>query len=322
MQKLIRALVGLMLRASVVLWSMGQVVHAQQFVVNQPDCLIFFHFTAAGQTQPLAPNAGLDNRTTGCTTWNVSYARSGFTSTTVTLESAPNSGGVPGTWVTYAGGTALNGTNPLADAAQSFVWIVGYNPWVRVKLNATNVGSGTVDGAAYGWRIPSASSNGAGSVAANVTIIAPLGQAAMAASIPVAIASNQSPVQVAGTDGSNPQTLKTDTQGQQVVTGQCDNSAVISTSAAGNTRIVTGVLAQQIRICHISFATGTPEGVKLTSGTGATCTSPADLTGVYASISSIALDLMGTLKVPAGADLCVNQVNAQALGGVITYQIF
>jgi hypothetical protein len=191
-----RMAIHTMLRAGLLLYALTRVLCAQS---TQPDCIIFFHFSAAGQTSPTSPNAGLDNRTNGCTTWNVSYARSGFTATNVALESAPNSSGSPGTWVTYAGATVINGTNPLTDAAEAFAWVVGYNPWVRVTLRVSGTsGSGTVDGAAYGWRIPSA---GAGSTAtANVNIAqyggvaTSLGQKVSASSIPVVLASDQTGV--------------------------------------------------------------------------------------------------------------------------------
>jgi hypothetical protein len=176
---------------------------AQTFVVPQPDCLIFFHFTVTGQTSPTAPNAGLDNRTNGCTTWNLSFTSVTLTNATVTLQSAPNTAtGVPGAWVTYANQTVINGTNPLSIAATpaaGFAWVVGYNPWVRVLLTiAGGPAAGVVDGAAYGWRIPSAGNSAVATQ--NVNIVSPLGQATMAASIPVVIASNQSSLTVQGTN--------------------------------------------------------------------------------------------------------------------------
>jgi hypothetical protein len=123
--------------------------------IPQPDCIILFHFTAVNQTAPTSPNAGLNNLTTGCTVWTVSAAVSGFTSGTVALQSAPNVSGAPGTWVTFAGSIMLSpaphNVNPIVTSTQDFVWMSGYNPWVRVQLTAV-LGSGRVDGAAYGWR--------------------------------------------------------------------------------------------------------------------------------------------------------------------------
>lgn len=165
-----------------------------QPVIVRPDCVIVFHFTTAGQHFPTSPNDGLNNLSTGCTTWNVSFNSQGFTAVNLILQSAPNSTavGAPGSYATYANQTVLTGTNPLVGAiagAAGFAWVVGYNPWVRVLLFSAT-GSGTVDGVALGWAIPSASSMPTGSQ--NVVITGPLGQAAMAASIPVVIASDQS----------------------------------------------------------------------------------------------------------------------------------
>jgi len=167
------------------------VLHAQPVIVR-PDCVIVFHFTTALQTSPTSPNNGLNNLSTGCTTWNVSFSSQGFTAVNVVLQSAPNTtaAGAPGTYVTYLNQTVTSGTNPLIGSsagAAGFAWIVGYNPWVRVKL-ASATGTGTVDGVALGWSIPSAGP----APATNVDITGPLGQTTMSASLPVAIASDQS----------------------------------------------------------------------------------------------------------------------------------
>lgn len=270
------------------------------YTVQQPDCLIFFHFTAAGQTSPTAPNAGLDNRTGGCTTWNISYTNFGFTVLSLAIQSAPNANGVPGTWADgFPGQTIIAGANPATAITAGFAWIMGYNAWVRVTL-ASVTGTGIVDGAAYGWRIPSASANGLTALPATVTIGAPLGQAAMAASIPVTLANDQTAVPIKS---------------------NCTSQAIITLTGAGNTKIITGVSAKDIYICHISFSTTAAEDVKITEGTGTNCaTAPADVSGLYKSVMSMALDLFASLKTAtAGDDICLNQQNAQVLGGVVTY---
>lgn len=184
----------------------GHPAKAQQVVVSQPDCIIFFHFTAVNQTSPLAPNAGFSNLTNGCTTWNFSYANTGFSAITLAFQSAPNVSGAAGSWSTFAGGSLVSGINPNTNTTGTFTWIVGYNPWVRVALTAAT-GSGTVDGAVYGFRIPSAGSSP--SATANVNLVdvggaaIALGQTTMAGSLPVAIASNQGAVPVSGTVTAN-----------------------------------------------------------------------------------------------------------------------
>jgi hypothetical protein len=323
--------------------------HAQTFVIPQPDCLIFFHFTVTGQTSPTSPNAGLDNRTNGCTTWNVSFTSVTLTNASITLQSAPNTAtGVPGAWVTYANQTVINGTNPLtiaATPAAGFAWVVGYNPWVRVLLTISGgPASGVVDGAAYGWRIPSASSSPLAT--SNVNIVSPLGQAAMAASIPVVIASDQSAVGIQGVaaaqaDGASntPTVLGTGPSGTPVATYQpilpyvfngatwdrdfvCTNRATFNLSGAGDTQIIAASGTTIVRICHISLSTVAPEDIKFTQGTGANCvTGPVDLTGLYKQVTALAFDFgsVGALRGTASQAICINQSVAQATGGVVIY---
>lgn len=133
-----------------------------QVTLPQPDCTIIVNnFTTLNQTAPLSPNAGFNNMQGGCNTWAMSISVSGFSSVTVALQSAPNNAGVAGTWVTFAGqkifSSSPNNVNPIITGTQQFVWLTGYNPWVRVALTAVS-GTGVVNGTAYGWRIPSASS--------------------------------------------------------------------------------------------------------------------------------------------------------------------
>jgi hypothetical protein len=275
------------------------------YVLSQPDCLIFFTFTAAGQTSPTSPNFGLDNRTTGCDVWNMTASVSGFGAISLALQSAPNVAGAPGA---YTNGmqvqqTVLSGSNPITSTTGGFVWMIGYGPWVQATL-ASATGSGVVNGAVYGWRIPSAA--GAVGAPTSVTIIGPFGQATMAGSIPVVIASNQSAVPV-----------------DEV----CNNPSLVvqslfNLSGSGDTQIAAGTTGKQIKICHISFATGSTENIYLDSGTGSNCASgPTAVTGVYQGISAMVLGPWASLVVPTGTNLCINQNMAQALGGVVTYVI-
>lgn len=145
-----------------------------QFVNVQPDCQVFINFTALNQTSPTSPNAGFDNRGSGCTFWAMSVAASGFSSVTVALQSAPNNNGAPGTYVTFAGGTITSASphnvNPIVTGTQDYVWIYGYNPWVQVKLTAVT-GSGIVNGALYGWRQPASGASGGGTTTGNVNVV-------------------------------------------------------------------------------------------------------------------------------------------------------
>jgi hypothetical protein len=301
-------------------------VRAQQTVVQQPDCVIAFTFTATGQTSPTAPNNGLDNRTAGCSTWQVWYVNSGFGAVSITLQSAPNNAGAPGTYATglQVQQTIISGTNPLTSTNGGFLWVTGNAAWVRIL--GTLTGAGVVNGAAYGWRIPNASSNGTAGPATNVTIVGPLGQAAMAASIPIVVANNQSnvPITVASPLGqtamaaSIPVTLPNNT------TSGCTKTFV-NLAASGNVVLVAGVAAQNIYICDLEFSTGTPEDFKLTEGTGAACGGgTADATALMKNISAWSLTpgggVLGVRVTATTADsLCANQAGTQAAAITLWY---
>ena len=321
---------------------------AQTITLTQPDCVIFFGFTASGQSSPLSPQAGFDNRQVGCTTWNLSYSISGFSSITIALQGAPNNAGSPGTWATFPNQTILSGSNPnTITAAGAFVWLYGYNPWVRVRLTAAT-GSGIVNGAAFGYRIPSASASPA--AASNVNVqewggtATTLGQKTMANSVPTTIASDQSPLPTNVTQyggaattlgqkaasASQPVVLASD-QPLVAFTDPCSPGAngaaqaSFNLSASGNTRIVTGTAAKQIRVCHVAFQTGVPEDIKFVQGSKVTTdcdTTPADLSGLFKSTYGMALDPLGSFTVGSGLDLCLNQSGTQPLGGLITYMVF
>lgn len=231
-------MIGAALRVALVLYALS--AHAQQIVVSQPDCVIFFSFTASGQTSPLAPNAGFSNLTNGCTTWNFSYANSGFSAVTLAFQSAPNVAGVAGSWTTFAGGTLISGINPNTNTTGTFTWIVGYNPWVRVALTAAT-GSGIVNGAIYGYRIPSAGSSSAATADVNLKdvggVAIALGQTTMAASLPVAIASNQSAVPISGTVAA------TESGTWTVQPGNTANTTAWKVDASATTQPVSGTVA-------------------------------------------------------------------------------
>lgn len=124
---------------------------ALQQVHPNPDCQIYFTLTSSG-----AVSAAQDNRQNGCTTWSVVYSNSGFSAVSVTLQSAPNNAGVPGS---YSSGfpvqqSIVTGSNPMMSTTGGYLWVVGINAWIRVSLSAS--GSGVVTGCLFGWRIPNA----------------------------------------------------------------------------------------------------------------------------------------------------------------------
>ena len=136
-----------------------------QQVHPNPDCQFFFTLTSATAPNNVLPSgSGFDNRQQGCTAWDFSYVNSGFTGLTVTLESAANNNGVAGS---FSAGFAvqqntISGSNAATNTTGGFWWVQGTNAWVHVKLSGIT-GTGVVNGAVFGWRIPNAGGTGGGS---------------------------------------------------------------------------------------------------------------------------------------------------------------
>jgi hypothetical protein len=126
-----------------------------QEVHPNPDCQFFFSFTTAG-AQNLPARNGFDNRQQGCNTWSLSYNNYHFSPVSVTLQTAANNNGTAGSWGTGfpVQQTIAAGANPATNTTGGYLWIVGQNAFVRVRVAGT--GTGIVSGAAFGWRIPNA----------------------------------------------------------------------------------------------------------------------------------------------------------------------
>ncbi len=157
------------------------------------DCVVSFSLSSASSSFQL------NNRTRGCANWGITYTSSGFTALTLALQSAPDSSGVPGAWVTFAG-TLLSGSNPSTTITQASASLSGYFPWLRANLSGLT-GAGTVTGIFYGYRIqPQATT-----IAGNVTVIQPtasLLNATVVGPAAEAAAASGNPVRVAGVDSS------------------------------------------------------------------------------------------------------------------------
>lgn len=303
-----------------------------------PDCIVFFSLTATGQTSPTSPNAGLNNLNTGCTTWNLSYSNSGFSALTLALQSAPNVGGAPGTWVTFSGGTLQQGINPNTATTAAFTWITGYQPWIRVALTA-KTGTGIINGALYGYRIPLAGA----ATTTNLTQVGgsaiTLGQKTMANSLPVVLPSDQTvnitasnvPVQglaaVASTPQGNPVYLAGSgtalaPPGSVYAVTACDNSTAVSVTAGNTTQVVaiSGSTAQ-IRVCSfaLTISTGPTGTAKFVTGTGSNCAGgQSDLSGAWTLSTGVPVAVgsgLGELfHTPANQALCVSATTGTAAG--------
>lgn len=305
-----------------------------------PDCLVFFNFTAVGNS------VNFDNSQRACTGWTVGYTNSGFSAISLIVQSSPDLNGAPSGFVTFAG-TVLSGINPNTAITQASTNLQGYFPWMRVRLDSVT-GSGRVRGILYGFREKIQTTPISGTVTANQGTAAAqssrwpvfwsdgsaerIGQQVMASSIPVAIASNQSTLTTQGGSAQgaaiagNPfVAAQRDSSNNTQTEFRCDQQAAITLTAAGNTEIIALTAAQTIRICHVSIAMAASQDVKFTRGTGANCaTGTADVTGLYRSVTSLALDF--TNKAPlvgaSGEAICVNQSAATNSGGVVIFAKF
>lgn len=122
--------------------------------VAAQDCIVTFSFKN-GSTASVPFN----NKTKQCQNWILGFStNSGFSVVSVQLESAPDIGGIPGTFVAYAG-TITTGSNPLTGIntnVATFKNGTACCDWIRVNpVTLTNSGSliGTVTGSLFGFRV-------------------------------------------------------------------------------------------------------------------------------------------------------------------------
>lgn len=295
---------------------------------QQPDCIVFFQFTASGQTSPTAPNAGLSNLTTGCTTWSVSYANTGFSALTLAFQSAPNVNGAPGSWSTFAGANILSGINPNTNTTGTFTQLTGYNPWVRMALTAAT-GSGQVNGSLFGWRIPSAGLTPAGTTTVTGTVAATqsgawsVGQTGAPWSVNGPAASGAAP-------SGNPLWFSGlgsgATGGLLYPQTNCDQSAIVNVTAANTTQLVALTASRSIRVCSWAVSISLAGTAQFVSGTGSNCGSgTANLTGAL-SIATGVTSNQGSgsgelFHTPAGNALCLAAVTGNVTG-VVSYAVY
>lgn len=142
-----------------------QSVSAQQYQFTAPDCKFGFTFAVVGgvitpqtnlggtripSSQDASTLAGYDNRFQNCTSWTLMYQSQGVGALSIELDQAPDSAGIPGSWVAWtnpAAGVVFPMTILTTSQASAFT----YQPWVSVILNSAT-GTGTVSGQVIGWR--------------------------------------------------------------------------------------------------------------------------------------------------------------------------
>lgn len=325
------------------LFSLCETVGWGQAMPIAPDCQLFLSFSTAATT------ATFDNRAQGCVSWTLQYTSTGFSGLTLTFQSAQGAA-TPGTFGAY-GGTLVTGDNPMSSLTgevSTFVNGTVNIPWVNVKLSSLT-GSGNVTGVLYGYKSGSGGGGGGGGGGCpSATPCVVVGPTA-AGSAPTT-----DPVLVAGQDGTDVRTVKTDTGGDVLVAGgaavgaaiknpvvggaqnsagntvaefACDKAAAVSISASGLVQIIAASAGKSVRICHLDFSLSAASNITIVSGTQVSTpcdTTPVNLSGVYASVLTFAQDYnwWGALTPAASQAVCLNVAGSVTGGGLVTYAVF
>jgi hypothetical protein len=317
-----------------------QVMNGQstaQVQVN-PDCpvlAISLTLTAGSPaTLTLPGGSGFDNRSLGCQSYVLEYVATA-TSGTITGITFQAAGGatVPGTFGAW-GGTVSTGVNPNTSNTRAITTFTTgcvastpctvANSWLNIVVARNNF-VGTIQLSVYGWKQGAGGAAGSGGGGGGgCTAPCVVEGTAAAGSAP-----SGAPVQVGGSDGTNMRTLKTDNTGALIIAGttttSCDPSLTstvpitLTSGAGGVTLLVAASAGKVITVCHISLSFATGQNFNLQQGTGSTCSgSTALATGIYQSISGIALDVPFDITTSNG--LCVLASNAtDAGGGLLVY---
>ena len=208
-----------LLLASLLAWFGRDGVRAQP-----PDCTLPIN-VPVGTAVPF--NIGpFDNRTAGCTTWQITYNSTVYSALSLLVQTAPNSSGVPGSWSTFTAVTGANPNTTITQNVSTFGGVTSYFPWLRVQLTSAT-GAGTISGRLYGWRIPP---GGTTTAVISGTVDVDLVEVVGTATVTGGIAGSQGvgglaadgaalagrPVLIAGTDGTNAQSLRVDSTGAPI----------------------------------------------------------------------------------------------------------
>lgn len=115
---------------------------AQALFAQAAPCTFQATLTATGTGA--GPAAYFDNRRLGCYQWRVNYSSTGFSGISIQIETAPDNGGVPGSWSAFTGATVVtDGSNPSTSTNTATIGIHANSAWIRINL-ATATGTGTL----------------------------------------------------------------------------------------------------------------------------------------------------------------------------------
>jgi hypothetical protein len=174
----------------------------------QPDCAKFSSPIRIAGTVTMAT---VDNRQAACDGWVVTYSSNGFSAVSVLLQSAPlGTGGVAGTFVSFAGTIVSPFTNPATATTQGEIRATGYYPYVNVAITTT--GTGYLVAEFHGYKTnPNAGtgSGGGGSGCVGTSVTPCVVDGPTAAGSPA----TTPPVLVAGQDSANIRVIHTNAFG-------------------------------------------------------------------------------------------------------------
>lgn len=110
--------------------------------VVQPDCILSFTFTVgpAGRL--------INNISSQCTNWVVSYSSTGFSALSMTFQYASEDDKEAAMYTLFPPDT---GSNPMTSTTSATSTYVGFHPWVRLIWTA-GTGSGKISGVIYGYK--------------------------------------------------------------------------------------------------------------------------------------------------------------------------
>lgn len=323
---------------------------AQTRVAVQPDCIFFYSLSADGSTR------AFDNRSAACSVWSASYVSNGFSALTLTVESAPDTSGSPGAWVSFAG----TGTAVMTDTAYFSTTLAGYVPWVRVTLSGS-ADPGTISLVMYGFR----STAGTGGsditqgtipwVISGAVTNTPTGNTAVVGPGAAGAAISGNPVRIAGSDGTNTRNMLTDSSGRQSIIGAaatgaapsgnpmltagvgsgatgglltlptfCDTSAAVTVPANTTVELVALTAGRRVRVCSVAISISLTGSAQFVQGTGTNCgTGTANLSGAIALTTGIPLSMSSgsgsiILINTAANALCLSAVTGN-ITGLISY---
>lgn len=268
------------------------------------DCRVAFTFS---NSTGLISSTPIDNRQAGCDNWILQYQNHNVNPVSLTVESANATATCTGASYSAFPGTVAVGTNPATSITGTETRLTGYVGCIRVTATGTPAGTWTIIGVLYGFRSGFNSSTGSsGSPCPNPCPV--VGTAADGAPV------SGDPIQIGNIDSS----------GNIHPFFVCTLSAPITfTAASGSIQVVALSASKTIRICHISISANTATNLTLQYGTGSNCaTGTTSLSGAYNNVTALALDLFGTLRVPASQALCINSSASITAGGLITYAQF